>query len=142
MRVYKVFKQITAAHNLWKSGDIGNSQKLLACHSRVDYKSPTQLRGHGGTGRRKGLKIPRGQPRAGSTPAARTIIQLFNHHDIKSSALGGIGQKSKGRCAFGRIDFISGRSVIDGLAGVQAGAFGAHCSVAGGNDLNGFGLDC
>ena len=29
-----------------------------------DYHSPG-----GGIGRRKGLKIPRGQPRAGSTPA-------------------------------------------------------------------------
>ena len=30
----------------------------------------------GGIGRRKGLKIPRGQPRAGSTPAASTTYLL------------------------------------------------------------------
>ena len=31
----------------------------------------------GGIGRRKGLKIPRGQPRAGSTPALGIIYEKF-----------------------------------------------------------------
>ena len=34
----------------------------------------------GGIGRRKGLKIPRGQPRAGSTPALGIIYEeIINH---------------------------------------------------------------
>ena len=39
----------------------GNVRQLVYV---FDYHSPG-----GGIGRRKGLKIPRGQPRAGSTPA-------------------------------------------------------------------------
>ena len=38
----------------------------------LNYFSPG-----GGIGRRKGLKIPRGQPRAGSTPALGIIYEKF-----------------------------------------------------------------
>ncbi len=35
------------------------------------------LRGYGGIGRRKGLKIPRGRLRAGSSPATRIFTKLW-----------------------------------------------------------------
>ena len=37
---------------------------------------PQGIRWYGGIGRRKGLKIPRGQPRAGSSPATSTILNM------------------------------------------------------------------
>src|ERR1700731_3011563 len=45
-----------------------------AKHSLTKSKKPLryQGRGRGGTGRRKGLKIPRWQRRVGSSPTART----------------------------------------------------------------------
>ena len=43
---------------------------------RVKYTRFQFLSGYGGTGRRNGLKIRWGQPRAGSIPAIRTIIRL------------------------------------------------------------------
>ena len=43
-----------------------------------DFKNSASIintRPGGGIGRRKGLKIPRGQPRAGSTPALGRIYE-------------------------------------------------------------------
>src|ERR1700674_1966754 len=49
---------------------------LVAKHSLTKSKKPLryQGRGRGGTGRRKGLKIPRWQRRVGSSPTARTNL--------------------------------------------------------------------
>src|ERR1700722_12002251 len=44
--------------------------KTFRSREQKDYKK--QRRGRGGTGRRKGLKIPRWQRRVGSSPTART----------------------------------------------------------------------
>src|SRR5882724_4132899 len=44
--------------------------KTFVAPLRKPYKK--QRRGRGGTGRRKGLKIPRWQRRVGSSPTART----------------------------------------------------------------------
>ncbi len=39
----------------------------------------------GGIGRRKGLKIPRGKPRAGSIPAPGTILKRFSIQSFSDS---------------------------------------------------------
>ena len=43
--------------------------------------------GYGGIGRRKGLKIPRGQPRAGSSPATRIWRREAEHKRFRFCAV-------------------------------------------------------
>lgn len=47
----------------------------LSCAGQYVYLARLGSRGYGGTGRRTGLKILRGQPRAGSIPATRTNFE-------------------------------------------------------------------
>src|SRR3984957_2480388 len=57
--------------------------KTFRSREQKDYKK--QRCGRGGTGRRKGLKIPRWQRRVGSSPTARTTAHTRLSHR-KSSA--------------------------------------------------------
>src|SRR6476469_645188 len=76
---------IARAFGFWKHrGKLGNRLSLKEQKAMED-----QARGRGGTGRRKGLKIPRWQRRAGSTPAART--------SLRSRAAKAVASKPNGR---------------------------------------------